>query len=99
MAQQGGLISRRHFPLDTLPEILLIKMTIAFSWNIWYFLVLLGENISHRVIVHPPLNPLPRGDFLYSPLGRGQGWVPLLSSKGGAELLLIHEHCQKQQYR
>src|SRR3990170_4013086 len=33
--------------------------------------------------------PLPGGDFLYSPPGSGQGWVPLLSSKGGAELLPI----------
>ena len=49
------------------------------------------EDLSHRffVIVHPPLNPLPRGDSLYSPSGREQGWVLLLSSKGEAELLLL----------
>ena len=28
---------------DTLPEILLIKMTIAFSLNIWYFLMLFEQ--------------------------------------------------------
>src|SRR3972149_1622189 len=28
---------------------------------------------SFSVIIYPPLNLLPRGDFLYSPLWRGQG--------------------------
>ena len=40
----GGLISRQRSLRDTLLEILLIKMTFAFSLNIWYFSVLREEH-------------------------------------------------------